>query len=309
MPAAYLVTPIAGFALGFALARANSCTVASTRRLIIDRRPDWLLGLFVLISWSGLTLFGLAVTAAHQVALPVQLAIGPPLMVGGIFLGIGATLNKGCFLGSVSQLGRGKVDYCFTLIGIFAALACAELWTEFAAPFNGPMSSQSGLRLAKNALPSALLFLPFVIYGIWNWVSKRRQAMLALIGVGISGGVIYAFNADWSYTSGLARAAHGQLDWNSWQLEAGALAMFGGAIISSSLRHKFELRKPTLKQGFNCFLGGFLMGIGATLIPGGNDGLMLWAIPGLTGYGPIAYAIMILTIAALISVEHRFKPA
>ena len=40
------------------------------------------------------------------------------------------------------------------------------------------------------------------------------------------------------------------------------------------------------------------MGVGAALVPGGNDMLLLWAIPGLTVYGALAYAVMLATIGA-----------
>jgi hypothetical protein len=43
-----------------------------------------------------------------------------------------------------------------------------------------------------------------------------------------------------------------------------------------------------------------LMGAGAGYIPGGNDMLLLWSIPGLALYGAVAYLIMMATLAALL---------
>ena len=40
------------------------------------------------------------------------------------------------------------------------------------------------------------------------------------------------------------------------------------------------------------------MGAGARMIPGGNDTMMLWSIPGLAHHGVAAYRVMMLTIAA-----------
>jgi hypothetical protein len=48
------------------------------------------------------------------------------------------------------------------------------------------------------------------------------------------------------------------------------------------------------------------MGLGAALVPGGNDMLLLWAIPGLTLYGVLAYLIMLAVIALAFLVGKRW---
>lgn len=303
-----LITPVAAFVLGTALARANSCTVASTRRLVIERRSDWLLGLLVAISWSGLTLSLFALAMPGKIYMPGQMPIGLPLVAGGVLLGIGATLNGGCFLGSVRRLGRGDLNYLFTLAGIAVAMALASLWLSDESPDQAMAHGLEVLRPKDSTAWAILAFAPFAAYGLWKWISRRRATMLALIGVGISGGVVYASSPGWSYASTLARAVSGQLDHNPSLAEAGTVALVCGAILSSAVKHEFALRRPRLKPSLGCLFGGALMGIGAMLIPGGNDTLMLWAIPGLTAYGPAAYAIMIATIAMLMLVWQRFGP-
>ena len=54
--------------------------------------------------------------------------------------------------------------------------------------------------------------------------------------------------------------------------------------------------------------GGFLMGIGASAVPGGNDVLLMWTIPGLTLYGLVAYLTMIGAIAIAMLIGKKFKP-
>ena len=49
------------------------------------------------------------------------------------------------------------------------------------------------------------------------------------------------------------------------------------------------------------------MGIGAAQVPGGNDLLLLWAIPGLTIYGVLAYGSMLLLIAAGLLLGKRWR--
>lgn len=114
---AFLLIPMFAFPLGFALARANSCTVASTRRLVIDRRPDWLIGLLVAVSWAAFVLISFAAVAPANFPFPAEVPLSASLFAGGALLGFGALLNRGCFLGSVSQLGRGNLNYLLTFVG------------------------------------------------------------------------------------------------------------------------------------------------------------------------------------------------
>ncbi len=48
------------------------------------------------------------------------------------------------------------------------------------------------------------------------------------------------------------------------------------------------------------------MGCGAALIPGGNDILLLWAIPGLTAYGLVAFALMLAVMGLGFAVRVRW---
>ena len=290
--------PIAASVLGFALARANSCTVASTRRLIIERRADWLLGLLVVIGWAGLVLLGLSIVAPDHFRLPAGLPLNALLVVGGIMLGVGAVINKGCFLGSVSQLSRGNSNYLLTLVGIAIALRLIEFKAGGPLPATARGTQQAGGAGIAGAI-ALVAFAMLAAYSVRSFLQRRRATMLALIIVGIAGGTIYALSPDWSYTSVLDRAVHGNFGGRIWYEESAALLLFGGALLSSSLRHKFDLVRPSVRAAAGCLAGGFLMGAGAKLIPGGNDALMLWSIPGLTAYGIVAYFVMIATIACL----------
>lgn len=294
------ITPVAGLLLGFFLVRANSCSVASTRRLIIERRADWLLGLLVAISWAGLVLLGFAFLTPINLRFPADMPITLSLVAGSVVLGVGAMLNKGCFLGSVSQLCRGNLNYVLTLAGIALALGVFTYSTDGADATRGRSAAEAiaAVHLTWFGCLAALLFAIMIVFSLIKLHRRRTMTMMALIVVGISGGVIYAFNPDWSYTSVLDRALHGQLTPRTWLLEIGAVSMFGGAVLSSVLGSKLTIILPSWRAAAGCLAGGFLMGVGARMIPGGNDTLMLWSIPGLASHGVAAYLIMMLTIAA-----------
>lgn len=302
---ASLITPALGFLLGFALARANSCTVASTRRLIHDRRGDWMFGLATAISWAGLVLIGLTSMAPTHFRLPAEIPISAALLIGSVMIGFGAFLNRGCFLGSVAQLSRGNLNYLFTLVGIALDL-------RFGAPQTVNRLPVAMSDSALSAHAPAVRFIAVVLFGSVASLSlrklyhRRRATMLALIMVGLLGGLIYAINPDWSYTTVIDRVVHGTMPVRTIHNEMAAIALFLGALLSATLRDQFSVVSLSKSASAGCLIGGIFMGMGARMIPGGNDTLMLWSIPGLTLYGLTSYAIMIFTIALLLIVSRRF---
>lgn len=57
-----------------------------------------------------------------------------------------------------------------------------------------------------------------------------------------------------------------------------------------------RLQRPTAAGILRSIAGGALMGIGIGLIPGGNDALILAAMPTLSPGGVVAYLVMTTTI-------------
>ena len=88
------------------------------------------------------------------------------------------------------------------------------------------------------------------------------------------------------------------------------LALLVGVIVSAVLSRRFVLDWRALAgwQGF--FGGGILMGLGAVHVPGGDDVLLLNAIPGLSPHALHAYLAMRAGIAiALLVICNRIEDA
>lgn len=52
--------------------------------------------------------------------------LGWQTVAGGVLLGLGALLNGGCYLGSITYLGSGNSNFLFTLVGIALSLRLAD---------------------------------------------------------------------------------------------------------------------------------------------------------------------------------------
>ena len=105
---------------------------------------------------------------------------------------------------------------------------------------------------------------------------------------------------------GLALALlQGQSGLMHWRDNLAALLLFAGAVIGALLAGHLRWQRPTVRRSLRCAAGGFIMGCGAALVPGGNDTLLLWAIPGLTVNGALAFAVMLAVIAAGFALAAR----
>ena len=73
-------------------------------------------------------------------------------------------------------------------------------------------------------------------------------------------------------------------------------------VFSSWQRGSFRLDwRPSLSWVQN-LVGGLLMGLGAAMVPGGNDVLVLHSIPGLSPHALPAYVAMIAGIAGVMGI-------
>jgi uncharacterized protein len=278
------------FALGALLSRVSLCAVAAVQQLIIGREAEGLRRVMLATSGAGLSLLLLAVVLPQQVWLPSNASFGFGVIAGGVLLGIGAMINGGCYLGSVLYLGTGNLNFLFTLAGIGLGLRAAMslLPTSFAA--------SPGLRMIMG--PAWLLGIcGFVLAVVLLMRGQRPGRLVLALLAGLLAGLVYARKPGWSYGALLQSLLQGRSGLLHWRDNVPALALFIGAIAGAVVAGRLHWQRLALVRSLRCLAGGFAMGAGAALVPGGNDTLLLWAIPGLTLRGVLAYAVMLATIA------------
>lgn len=79
----------------------------------------------------------------------------------------------------------------------------------------------------------------------------------------------------------------------------------GTMVVSARLRGSFRLRPIRLRPALRRIGAGALMGAGAALIPGGNDGLILFGIPSLSPHALPAWFGIVFGIWLALAVMRR----
>ncbi|MEP2942936.1 MAG: YeeE/YedE thiosulfate transporter family protein [Hyphomicrobiales bacterium] len=296
------------FALGFSLARASTCTVAATNRFVMNGKADWFFGLVVAVSWSGMTLLFLTVFLPDFGAMPQDFVIGWQLVLGAGVIGLGALLNKACFIGSVAKIGIGDFSYILTFVGLAASLPVSQIPALSEFVHTTPIEN-------ANRHSGALFWIMLTIFivicaiSVWRLIKHKSQVKLALSVMGITAAMIYAAQPGWSYQHMLEEMVLHKRFSSGYIIEMTVAALFLGAIISSELKNRFNPHFSSWKPSMMNFAGGFLMGLGAKAVPGGNDTLLLWDIPGFALHGLVAYGIMIAVVAMMIATMKRLGVA
>lgn len=294
------------FVMGYALNQGTTCAVTAARQVIDDRQPTMLLGFGVAAATAGLVWLPLAWMTDGAVTLTPDHRVGGGLILGSMLLGLGAVMNRACLLGSVSRIGDGRLSYLGLPVGLAAGFVLGDR-LGLSAP---------GAQANLLGRPSEIAVLVLVAFGVLVWVgwwSMRRLGdaggedrwswRTAMAVLGISGAVLFAVAPGWTLADAIRLAVPGGV---MVMMTAGALGLLmfailsGGAMVSGIRRRSFVLRPPRLVAFSRSILGGAVMALGANLVPGGNDTLLLAAVPGATLAGLVAYLVMSTTVFALL---------
>ncbi|MFM7067287.1 MAG: YeeE/YedE thiosulfate transporter family protein, partial [Gammaproteobacteria bacterium] len=84
-------------------------------------------------------------------------------------------------------------------------------------------------------------------------------------------------------------------------------ALLAGALLGGWTRGRLQPRRPTFPVVWRCLLGGALMAIGARMVPGANDGLLLMGLPKLAPEALVGLGSMILTLVILMVGARRLR--
>ena len=280
---------VLGFVLGFALNHGSICTVIAMRELVSEKRPARFIALVECAVWAALVY---AILETSPMMQQGWLPLGY-LVPAAMLFGVGTYVNGSCVFGSVGHFGNGEIDFGFTFLGIAAVFYIEHLFDLL--PEQPPTSAS--LPLGPVLLAIALLAILALRLGVSRKSeSNFRRLTLSMGAIGITFTILAVFAPRFSITTSVESIVSIPV--------AGtviSVCMFGGSLVSARFRRRrFTLKWPTIKGMAGRTLGGILMGLGALLIPGGNDTLLMIGFPMGAWQAALAYVLLVASLAALI---------
>jgi toxin CptA len=310
MTAIWLLAIVCVGAMGFAIQRGATCTVAAVDEVLNKRRAQRLVALLEASLWvaGGLALAQLAHLAG---SMPAGFEVSAWTVIGGVLLGLGAWINGACVFGAVGRLGSGEWAYAATPLGFY--VGCLSVMPVFARPVAPTLPQASPLFHVSTLF--AAIFVVFVLWRLrpgllalrgpdrFNWLRQTIWAPhAATVVIGISFVITLLLAGRWAYTdvlADLARAMEGAplKDVVPVLPVLLLLALYAGALIGGRAAGRWTSARVSAAQLVRCLSGGIVMAWGSLLIPGSNDGLILIGIPLLRPYAWLAFASMFGAIA------------
>jgi hypothetical protein len=281
---------VLGFLLGFALNQGSICTVIATRELVSEKRPARFIALVECAGWAAL------VYATLETSPMMQQGWSPPgyLVPAAILFGLGTYMNGACVFGAVGHFGNGEIDFGFAFLGILAVVYLESLFEL--VPDRPPTSAS--LPVGPVHLALALLAILALRLGMsLRSESNFMRLTLSMGAIGITFTILAVFAPGFSVTASVGSIVSIPV--------AGAVisvCMFAGSLVSARImKRRFTLKWPTIKAMVRRTLAGMVMGVGALLIPGGNDTLLMIGFPMGAWQAALAYMLFVATLAALIA--------
>ena len=312
----FFAVAFVSFAVGFAMKRGGLCSYVAITQMVNERRVERMMVFLGVAAWATLILLPLHWLEPQEFALSATHDNLLIALVGGIMLGVGAFLNKGCFFGTFVALVSGNMNYLFTLVGLSVGVALSQLYLAVAIPSTTELS-----RLFMQSTGAYIWLAGMGLFGLFMFVSvklrnenllKQRtgldrmswQSVFAMVIIGLGGALLYATVNGWNYANVLTNTTSyfvGKRAMGASMIALIAtLFMVAGGISAAVISKEFSLHRIKWYVVLGCFSGGTLMGAASMFIPGGNDGLLLKGIPSLAPHALVGYACMLLSMWILV---------
>ena len=303
-----------GAILGFSAHRAGLCTVKAVAEILTSRRAYFLLSFMKSAIWV-MTLIALVGAFGHTTEF-THWPLTSLSVLGGVLFGVGAGLNGGCTFSTLTRAVDGNIGHWITV-----AAWPVGMWIATVMPLFHPepmVLQQPDYPLWALLILCVGVLVESVLIARRFW---RKHTVKRILGasvytlsagaalVGLSNAVIVEATGPWSFSStilcGIGSRSGTSCDQSvlAWSIVGAALLGMG---FSSLQRGSFKLRLPDAVSAMRHGAGGLCMGMGTVLIPGGNDGLILFAIPSLSPHAIAAYAGIIAGILTTLSLMRAF---
>ena len=307
LSSAFLACGLA-FCFGYSANQGGTCLVLAADELHRRRRPRMLVAFLAASCSAGLVAVPLVWSATIGAGLAASIGFSAPLVLGAAAFGIGALVNDTCILGSLARLGDGEIRLAAVPVGLATGLVLVDgMMIERRASWPSILATPSVVGATSLALFLVALILALAFISKMEATRPKRTWRLgtSMLLLGASGGALYAIAPAWHFVSLLQRNLPNAMPVAGLAVLA-MVCSIAGAFTASLRQGKLRLGRPSVIEVLRSFFGGTLMGTGVALIPGGNDGLLVAAIPALSPGGAAAYVLMTLTIVLGLVVRGWF---
>ncbi len=294
--------------MGFAIQRGGTCLVAAIEEAVQRRRWTRFAALLEATLWVMAGLIALRALGLLPM-VPMGFSLHWGAVTGGLLLGVGALVNGGCVFGTVARLGSGQWAWLGTPLGFLGGCFLAHYWGTTATAM--PMALPTWLQDLPPALP-ALVLLPlavrggWILHGAWRTRAAPQSAHLATLVIALCFLGLFCVVGAWTYTDVLSELATGRF----MHLGLRGLllpTLFAGALLGGWTSGSWQHRWPRATDLARCLVGGALMGTGASLVPGGNDSLILFGMPLLWPNAWLAFTSMCLSVVLALRLTNWLK--
>ncbi len=319
----FLTIALLAFGVGFATQRGSICGILAARQIAETGKATRLVAFVTASLWALAVVVPLNWFSRDTIFLSPSYDVSIAAFLGGALFGLGTFINGGCIFGTVARIASGNLSFLTALPGI--ALG-AGLGAVAALPHLAFVRADSPLREPSfGGFAVWMVAAGFAGLAVAGIVRKHRRAglrvgqvlrasrwrtALAMMIIGLLGGLLFATGAAWSYLTLLRQVGNLTLGQEAMFAPAtiiGPLALFAGAITAGALGGRFVLRSFSGAQLTRSFAGGATMGLATVLVPGGNDSLLLSALPSLAAHGAVAYLAMLAVQISLSVAAKRWK--
>ncbi len=316
------------FLVGYSVHRGGICLVGATREVLVKKQFGGFLFIFEAMTVAFAVVLSAYLLMPMNVHFSPSIAIGNLFIAGALLYGFGAAINAGCMLGTLNRFLSGEMTYLGTIFGIGAGLFSFLLLQDTDATTTAPIAVRSSdilyflLPLLAVAWVMILVRLCGLFFSPKRSFSERlslflheplTRGFLAIFLLGVCSGALYLI---------LGHA----WDYSKWFMSFGKILLFKSplndeflyvsttsaglliGILSAAVIGKGFKRQPINWPSFlTKIIGGAMMGFATGYISGGNDTILLHAIPTLAFHAPFSLLLILLAIGVSLWLKMQFS--
>lgn len=258
----------------------------------VKGKPMFLAAILFSGTFAWLPLFFADFSMAHS--MPSSHQVTWFSAIGGLLFGVGAAVNHGCGVSTVSRLARGEMVMLATILGWLMG------WILLAS-FIAKVESYVYVWPQHMYLIGAALLSILVVLALFRFNKENRKLWLSMLSIGMMASIVFLYERHWT-PSGLLKDISlfiwygDERQWPSRERFLLMLSLVLGMLIAAVYTRSFVVKWMTRRLVARHLFAGILMGMGAVLASGGNDTQLLLALPVFSPAGFVAVLFMLFGI-------------